>query len=119
MWGGFMSFVKTTFATFAFLTVAGTAQAFQGQCVLNVAGRNYLNGACEVEMIDKDGSFTLGASDKAPSPYFAYVVVTEPGVAEASWNADPKATHAHASLGILKRRGACWVNEKARICATR
>ncbi len=103
----------------AFFAFGGSAQAFMGKCVLTVGGKDYLNGPCEIEMLDKDGSFTVGASDTAPSPYFAYVVVTGPGVADGSWNRDPKATHAHSPLGVLKRQGACWVNEKARVCATR
>ncbi len=114
-----MRFVRLSLAVAALFAVATPAQAFMGKCVLNVGGKDYLNGPCEIEMLDKDGSFTVGASDTAPSPYFAYVTVTSPGVAEGSWNRDPKALHADAKLGELKRQGACWVNEKARVCATR
>ena len=112
-----MSFAKPFMAAALLWALTAPAQAFTGKCLLNVDGKNYLNGPCNIDMIDKDGSFTIGASDTSRSPYFAYVVVTSPGVAEASWNRDPKSTHAHSTLGIMKRQGACWVNENARVCA--
>jgi hypothetical protein len=114
-----MRLTRPLLAAAALCALVAPAQAFMGKCVLNVGGKNYLDGPCEIEMIDKEGSFTIGASDKSPSPYFAYVVVTRPGVAEGSWNRDPKSTHAHATLGTLKKRGACWVNGNARVCAAR
>lgn len=110
--------MKTILAILACL-ISAPALAFQGKCLIQVDGKDYLKGPCEVEMLDKDGSFTVGASDTAPSDYFAYVVVTSPGVADGSWNRDPKSTHAHSPLGELKRQGACWVNHKAKVCATR
>ena len=79
-------------------------------CTLIVKGETYINGLCQFEA-DKDGSFRIASKD-----YFVYVNVTGK-TAEASWNADPKATHAHAPLGVLTRKGACWENADARICA--
>lgn len=111
--------MKKLFAALFVLALAAPALAFEGKCLIRVGGKNYLKGRCEIELLDKDGSFTVGASDKAPSDYFAYVTVMSPGVADGSWNRDPKATHAHAPLGVLKRQGACWVNDNAKVCATR
>lgn len=79
-------------------------------CTLIVKGKTYINGPCEFDA-DKDGSFRISGKE-----YFAYVNVTGK-TAEASWNADPKATHAHAPLGTLTRKGACWENADAKICA--
>ena len=79
-------------------------------CTLVVKGKTYINGPCDFDA-DKDGSFRISGKD-----YFAYVNVTGK-TAEASWNADPKSTHAHAPLGVLTRKGACWENADARICA--
>ena len=34
-----------------------------------------------------------------------------------SWNENPQSTHAHANLGVVTRKGACWVGANATICA--
>lgn len=81
------------------------------ECLLVVKGKTYISGTCKYNA-DPDGSFRLFGKQ-----YFTYLSVFEDGTAEASWNADPKSTHAHAPLGALKREGACWVNATAKICA--
>ena len=93
-----------------FLSTGAFGASRPASCTLVVKGKTYINGPCEFDA-DKDGSFRISAKD-----YFAYVNVTGK-TAEASWNADPKATHAHAPLGVLTRKGACWENADARICA--
>lgn len=80
-------------------------------CELTVNGRTYIRGQCQFDA-DADGSFRVNGQD-----YFAYVNVTAPGVADASWNADPASTHAHTRIGEVRRQGACWVGANARICA--
>lgn len=81
------------------------------ECLLTVNGKTYLSGTCKYDA-DADGSFRLFGKQ-----YFTYLNVFENGTAEASWNADPKSTHAQAPLGELKRQGACWVNTKVKLCA--
>lgn len=80
-------------------------------CELTVNGRTYIRGQCQFDA-EADGSFRINGQD-----YFAYVNVTAPGVADASWNADPASTHAHTRIGEVRRQGACWVGANARICA--
>jgi hypothetical protein len=80
-------------------------------CLLQINGKKYLDGSCKYAG-DKDGSFRLYGKD-----YFVYLNVFEKGKAEASWNADPKSTHAQVPLGDLKQKGACWVNKTTKICA--
>jgi hypothetical protein len=92
----------------ASVTLAASRQV---QCKLVVEGKTYINGPCRFEALGTDGSFTIGGKN-----YFAYVVIDE-GTATASWNADPKSTHAHADLGAVTRNGACWENATAQICA--
>lgn len=89
-----------------FLSTSALGASRPASCTLVVKGKTYINGPCEFDA-DKDGSFRISAKD-----YFAYVNVTGK-TAEASWNADPKATHAHAPLGVLTRKGACWENADA------
>lgn len=97
--------------------IAGSASVYAktGRCLLEVNKKTYLDGPCEVS-IEKGGSFTIGVSDKHPSKYFAYVLMDDDG-AHGYWNEEPGATHAHSDLGVLKRDGACWVNDAARVCA--
>ena len=108
--------------TLLLLCVLGTglavtpAHAKTGKCVLQVKGKTFLNGPCNVLVTDKQGSFSVGVSDTHRSKYFAYVNMEDDG-AHGYWNETPSATHAQTELGILKRDGACWKNDTARICA--
>jgi hypothetical protein len=99
----------------AVITAPALAFAKTGRCLLEVNRKAYLDGPCEVK-IEKGGTFTIGVSDKHPLKYFAYVLMDDDG-AHGYWNEEPGATHAHSELGILKRDGACWVNDTARVCA--
>ncbi|HMN72424.1 MAG TPA: hypothetical protein PKA55_11220 [Rhodoblastus sp.] len=95
-----------------FLTAGALAASRPALCTLVVKGKTYIDGQCQFDA-DPDGSFRINGKD-----YFAYVNANPGGkTAEASWNADPRSTHAHASLGTLTRKGACWENANARICA--
>ena len=94
------------------------AEAKIGRCLLEVGGRTFLDGQCEIVMEDGRGSFAIGVGATRRAKYFAYVTMEEDG-AHGYWNATPDATHAHAGLGILKREGACWTNSTARVCAYR
>lgn len=106
------------------LIIAGTlaAVAFDpasaapslGKCLLRVDGTTYINGPCNIDLMP-DGSFSIGADGR--SPFFAYVTVLEPGLAQGDWNETPASTHAHSRLGELQRKGACWANRRATVCA--
>lgn len=86
---------------------------------MQVAGRIYLNSVCNVE-IQRDGSFSIGIGETARSKYFAIVDVDAgSGTARGFWNGDEASSHAHEELGRLTNNGACWKNERARICAFR
>lgn len=98
------------------LLAPGLAHAKTGRCMLQVNNKTYLNGPCEVTINDKKGSFAIGVGEKHRSKYFAYVTMEDDG-AQGFWNETPDASHAQSSLGTLKRDGACWKNEKARVCA--
>lgn len=103
--------IVAALAASAVLTAgAAAAAARPAQCKLVVKGKTYIDGQCNFEA-DPDGSFRL--FDKT---YFVYVNVSGK-TADATWNEDPKATHAHSPLGALTRKGACWVNATTEICA--
>ena len=98
--------------------VPNLAEAKTGRCILEVNGRSYLQGPCEITIQDKQGSFSIGAGPTHRAKYFAYVNMDDDG-AHGYWNETPDASHAHADLGMLKRDGACWKNSTARVCAFR
>lgn len=81
------------------------------QCLLEVKGKKYIDGICKYEA-DPDGSFRIFGKE-----YFVYFNTFNDGTAGASWNADPKSTHAQAPLGEdFKRDGNCWSNQETKIC---
>lgn len=98
--------------------VPSSVDAKTGRCVLQVNKRTYLNKPCNVMKTDRQGSFTIGVGNDKREKYFAYVNMEDDG-AHGYWNETPDASHAHTSLGILKRDGACWKNSNARVCAYR
>ena len=99
------------------LTTTVAAAPSNGKCLLEVNGETYLDGTCAIE-ISEGGDFTIGVSDTNPSKYFAYVTITGKNQAEASWNGKEAASHAQEPIaGTLSRKGACWQNKNAKICA--
>jgi hypothetical protein len=85
----------------------------QGRCHLVVDGAEMFKGPCRIGL-DPDGSFTI-YENREPG-YFA-MVMREGTMAEGYWNGDRSSTHAQAELGMLRRDGACWTNDRARVCA--
>ncbi len=60
--------------------------AATGECLLEVNSRSYMNGFCNI-ILERDGSFNIGADSNLRSKYFAYVLIdTEDGVARGYWN---------------------------------
>jgi hypothetical protein len=110
--------MRRLFISIAFLVSAiSAAHAFKGECVLQVKGVKYLDGACEISM-EAAGNFQV--STRTGRLYFAAVFPEGDGTATASWNGTiPGVTHAHTDLGTLTRQSACWVNEQAKVCAWR
>ena len=101
----------------AFVVLSTTAQAAPGECLLQVNGKTYINGYCDIEM-DKDGSFTVNVGEHVRNQtYFAYLYRNDDGTADASWNKDPRSTHAQSPLGSMTRTGACWISDFAKLCA--
>ncbi|MSP03140.1 MAG: hypothetical protein EXR07_19145 [Acetobacteraceae bacterium] len=110
---------KRIIAILALTTWAGSANAFTGKCVLQVDGKTYLNGPCPITL-EKGGDFTVGADGTKSAKFFATVLIDkEAGTADGWWNGTEGGGHAHDKLGTLTRQGACWVNERAKVRATR
>jgi hypothetical protein len=108
--------LSVIFLNFCLLTVVEASQSFYGRCLLEVNKKKYLNGSCAITM-ENDGGFLIGASETQPVTYFAIISVTGKDVSEGFWNEEKGANHAHTPLGNLVRKGACWQNQKAKVCA--
>lgn len=104
------------FLAIFFVSITEASQSFRGKCLLEVNKQKYLNGRCTVSVQD-DGGFSIGASETEPVTYFAVVSVTGKDAGEGFWNEEKGANHAHTPLGKLTRKGACWQNTNARVCA--
>lgn len=98
-----------------FTAIANAQSGKRGRCLLEVNGKKYINGACRIVM-QNDGSFEI--YDLRKRGYFSSVIMSENGAA-GYWNGIEKGSHAHDNLGELSRDGACWKNEKAKVCAWR
>lgn len=99
-----------------FMSTTQASQYFIGKCLLEVNNKTYLKGACAITL-ENDGGFSIGASETKSPTYFAIVSVTGKNVGEGYWNEEMGANHAHTALGNLVRKGACWQNQNAKICA--
>jgi hypothetical protein len=93
------------------------ARAEEGRCLIVVDGKTYLKGRCNIE-IRPGGNFTVGVSDTSRSEYFAYVNPDgDASKAQGYWNGRDADSNASSNLGTLTRKGACWSNSRARVCA--
>ena len=98
---------------FAGSTTSG--QADDGRCLIAVDGRTFLKGRCNIE-IRPGGSFTVGVGEQSRSRHFAYVnLYGDSSTAQGYWNGRDTGS----DLGPLKRKGACWSNSRAKVCAWR
>ena len=98
---------------------ASASELIHGRCFLMTNGVVYLDGPCPI-ILDNDGGFQIGyepGSDE--TGYWAVLHAPEGDTAEGNWNAAWGMTHAQASLGLLRRSGACWENSISQMCAWR
>jgi hypothetical protein len=113
--------VNIRFLDFA-CTDTPAAAASSGRCLLKVDGGTYISGPCKIKLGDDGGANQAGYVNIEANGYFAFVDVEETeedgaSVGTGSWNKYRGTTHAHAHLGELSRKGACWVNDRVRLCA--
>lgn len=106
--------MKTFLSTVAIVFVlAGMAQAKTAKCLLKIDGKTFIDGHCDVRLMG-GGDFQVMSRDHT---YFAQVLGVPSGSPTGYWNEDKFANHAHTTVGVLIRNGACWSNAKATICA--
>jgi hypothetical protein len=88
-------------------------------CYLRVDGKVLVNGQCSVFPLGAN-TYTLNTwkHSKPKQMHFAQVTSYTNGDTRASWNEDPKSTHAWDDLGSVRFESGCWVNDRVKICAT-
>jgi hypothetical protein len=84
----------------------------KGRCLLKISGKKFIDGQCWVRL-ETGGSFQIMSLNES---YIAQLLRLD-GEAIGYWNETAGSTHAHATLGVMNRSGACWKNVKAEICA--
>ena len=67
-----MRFVQTALWVIALSLPPTLARARTGHCLLQVNGRTYLDGGCQITNQHDSGSFSVGAGGPRRSRYFAY-----------------------------------------------
>lgn len=87
-----------------------------GECLMEVDERTWFEGRCNVTL-EADGSIFFNRADVDGSPYFGSVDATENGFGTGWWNGPTNDDHAHHELGTMTYDGACWSNDRARVCA--
>jgi hypothetical protein len=83
-----------------------------GRCLLKISGKKFIDGQCWVRL-ETGGSFQIMSLNES---YIAQLLRLD-GEAIGYWNETAGSTHAHATLGVMNRSGACWKSRKAEICA--
>ncbi len=137
--------IATVFATSISLVVASQRAAYaeQAKCFLSVDGKVYIDGFCKYEdegkgPYDVPGSFRVddGKLRVECSVYdppgsgtcygyqervtrkgtFAGVHVEKKGYGSFWWNMG-NSRKGHARIEGVRQEGACWVNNRVRVCA--
>ena len=93
------------------------ARAGTEACLIQVAGKTYVNKPCNVER-DADGSLRVNVGSDKSIKFFAYIFPDD-GAATATgwWNEDAGYGRAGTTLGTLTLSGDCWANARAKVCA--
>ena len=94
----------------------GEGRELRGRCLLQVKGTSFIDGECSITL-SEGGDFQVMSVRNGAPEYFAVVSMAEGGAALGVWNEDRGANHAHTPLGTLRREGACWLNDEAKVCA--
>jgi hypothetical protein len=112
---------QTGFAVVAVIFSVSGCLADEGDCLLLVEGKSVISGPCEI-LVYSDGGLWIGAGrTKQPVRAVANINGVDKGRGNGAFNiTDPNQPRKPAlSLGTLaqEQQGACWVNEKVRLCA--
>jgi hypothetical protein len=118
-------------------SVAGRAEAKTAKCYFSVNNVTYIDGACRFDFMAGDGSFSFNdmrmktrcqSDDLGPGQCsmastlitrkgtFGQLVMMSPGRAKIYLNGGDS-LDAHVEISSVRREGACWRNNRVKLCA--
>jgi len=124
-------------ASFSVTTISPEANAKTAKCYLAVNGTVFIDGACRFEFMNGNGSFSFDdmklktrclSYDLGPGQCsmaskgitrrgtFGQLIITSPNRGKIYWNGG-NTLHAQAEISPVDRKGACWQNRQAKLCA--
>lgn len=90
-------------------------EANNNGCLIEVDAVVYDTNPCN--FYDHDGDVLRFGKHFEDGGYWVYILSEGDGLADmVYWNGEAGASHAHNSLGLMKREGSCWMNERAKLC---
>ena len=100
------------------ICIGAREKPFAGRCRLTVNNRVYISGPCSIETYRPFGDVHMVELKRTPPRYSAMLYpFGETGI--AAWSGDPPHNDRQSDLGRVKRQGACWTSNVAKICAFR
>jgi hypothetical protein len=91
--------------------------ARRARCELTIDGVNYMAGACNFNMLPRFAGEPGGSFEIRRRGYVVRVITNGDGTARGYFNGMRGEESTRVRLGTLVRNGACWVNERAIVCA--
>lgn len=85
-------------------------------CSLQVNGALVFNGPCQIDGAAPGGPFLAKTAD---GKYAVWIKQKSKGVSELLWNDTASSEQVETSLGTVVRLGACWANDKSKLCVTK
>lgn len=91
-----------------------------GDCSITVDAITYLNRKKTCSIEKSDDTTTVNTGDSNIPAYFAYITDNGNSSYTINWNSKEKWNHAEEDLGSdFGREGNCWINRRARVCASK
>lgn len=105
--------IPLAFEIFAEIREASETSYSALDCAFVLDASLIFSGSCRRVQDDGDSPIWYFGEGDA---YFVYLLLDGADTAEAWWNGEPNAGHAHNSLGRLVDDGRCWQNPRASLC---
>lgn len=91
--------------------------ARRARCDLTIDGVSYMAGGCNFNFLPRFADEPGGSFEIRRRGYVVRVITNGDGTARGYFNGVRGRGRVNVRLGTLVRNGACWVNERAIVCA--
>ena len=109
--------VLATVSTVAASASTDDLTARQARCDLTIDGVSYMDGGCNFNFLPRYSGEPGGSFEIRRRGYVVRVITNGDGTARGYFNGVRGRSRVNVRLGTLVRNGACWVNERAIVCA--